>query len=321
MPDLNLATESLLTFLRKIGVDPEGRDQDKITALLFRRTPWQLNRIEQDNEVVINFDATGKTLSDRLVSASIVDVSEIRRSERSRAELIDFLSHDLRSPLISALYMLRDDESAVQSSSAGNKDKIESNINLTLQMIEDLLNIARADNLSSDAFSPTLFDSVVDNAVDRLYPQARNVGISLQVETLVDDLWLDGDASLLERALVNVIGNAIKYSPNESTVDISTTREEDELIFRVQDQGIGIEPEMMKNLFQRFKRDVKVAGKIDGIGLGLALVARVVTQHGGTVQALSPGAGTVIEIRLPLSIDLLDDENEALSNSALSKSA
>ena len=67
---------------------------------------------------------------------------------------------------------------------------------------------------------------------------------------------------------------------------------------------MGIEPEMMDNLFKRFKRDTKAVGKIKGIGLGLALVSRVVTQHGGKVWASDPGKGTLISMDLPIASEL-----------------
>jgi len=304
LPHLDLSVESLQSFLRRVGLDTDNLESEKITDLVLHRKPLQHNMVEGDSEIVLSFNATGDTLVDRLVSASIVDVSEIRRSERSRAEMVDFLSHDLRSPLVSALYMLQDDDEFPSGTAVDRNHRIEGHINLSLQMIDDLLNIARADNLSADAFEPSLFDAIVDNAIDQLFPQARNVNIRLDVQTRDDDLWVDGDAALLKRALVNVVGNAIKYSPAGSTISVVTERREQQLVCSVIDQGTGIAPDMMDSLFLRFKRGARIAGKIDGIGLGLALVARVVSLHGGTVRAISPGGGTTIEITLPLSTRL-----------------
>ena len=75
-------------------------------------------------------------------------------------------------------------------------------------------------------------------------------------------------------------------------------------MLEVSDKGVGIDPAMMGDLFTRFKRDAKVAKKFQGIGLGLALVARVVSQHGGEVSAESPGVGTTIKMELPLNLSV-----------------
>ena len=81
---------------------------------------------------------------------------------------------------------------------------------------------------------------------------------------------------------------------------ISTERTDDQVLLEVSDEGVGIDPAMMGELFTRFKRDARIAKKFQGIGLGLALVARVVQQHSGEVNAVSPGTGTTIRMSLPL---------------------
>ena len=248
---------------------------------------------------MINFSAHGASLAERLVSASIVDVTEIRRSERSRAELIDFLSHDLRSPLISSLYMLTDDLHVSDAENDEKIERIENNINLSLTMMDDLLTIARADNLTSEQFSMVLFDSVIDNAVAQMMPQARIRNIAIDVEEHDEEIWVNADASLLERAVVNIVSNAVKYSPDDTRVTVSIRLNGEFILLEVQDQGIGIAPDMMDNLFKRFKRDAKVSKQFKGIGLGLALVSRVVSQHGGRVWASSPGKGTLISAEIP----------------------
>jgi len=300
MPEILDVNLTLHQFLRRIGRDPDQRDLALVNDLVLRRVPWQINLVEDDTEIVINFSAVGDTLADRLISASIIDVSDIRRSERSRAEMVDFLSHDLRAPLISSLYLLKGDDVEGESKDSGKIDRIEHNINHSLKMIDDLLTIARADNIKTDNFVQVLFESIVDNAIDQLSPQARNKGIDFEVTSENDELWIECDASLVERALVNIISNSIKYSDANTTVKIETLDSTDSVIFRVADQGVGIAPEMMESLFQRFRRDKKISQKYEGIGLGLALVARVVSQHGGEVRAKSPGKGTIIEVELPL---------------------
>jgi len=289
----------LVDFLNKVSRKESNaaEDRQRIRELILDSASWQISYISGERESVINFNTVGESLTDRLICATVVDVSEIRSAERARAEMVDYLSHDLRSPLISALYLLEGEEDEVSSDI---NVRIQSNINRSLRMMDDLLHVARADSLSSDDFEEVLFNSVVDNALDQLLPQARSRKINLEIETTDQDLWMRGDAASLERAVANVIGNAIKYSNEGGRVVISTEQQGKHVLLDVTDEGVGIDPAMMGDLFTRFKRDATVAKKFQGIGLGLALVARVVKQHGGEVNAVSPGTGTSIRMLLPL---------------------
>jgi len=289
----------LVDFISKVtGKETEDdEDRQRIQGLILDSTSWQITYQGGERESVINFNTVGDSLTDRLVCATVIDVSEIRSAERARSEMVDYLSHDLRSPLISALYLLESDDSGVGEEI---NERTQANIHRSLTMMDDLLHVSRADSLSSDSFEEVFFNSVVDNALDQLLPQARSREIQFQIETTDEELWMSGDAASLERAVANVLGNAIKYSNEGGNVTISTEREDDHVLLQVSDDGVGIDPAMMGDLFTRFKRDAKVAKKFQGIGLGLALVARVVTQHGGSVNAVSPGKGTTIRMRLPL---------------------
>jgi len=290
---------SLVDFVNKVTGKEAGDegDRQRIGELILDSAAWQITYVDDERESVINFNTVGDSLSDRLVCATVIDVSQIRSAERARAEMVDYLSHDLRSPLISALYLLESDVDEVKS----EVDKrIEANINRSLLMMDDLLHVSRADSLSSDTFEELLFNAVVDNALDQLLPQARSRSINFEIETTDDDLWMHGDAASLERAVANIIGNAIKYSNEGGCVTISTERTDDQVLLEVSDEGVGIDPAMMGDLFTRFKRDARIAKKFQGIGLGLALVARVVQQHSGEVNAVSPGTGTTIRMSLPL---------------------
>ncbi len=290
----------LVDFINKIsGKEADNEDErQRIRELILDSVAWQITYVDGERETVVNFNTVGESLTDRLVCATVIDVSEIRSAERARSEMVDYLSHDLRSPLISALYLLESEEDEDVDSEVNKR--IQANINRSLRMMDDLLHVSRADSLSADNFEELLFNAVVDNALDQLLPQARSRKISFEIDTTDDDLWMSGDAASLERAVANVIGNAIKYSNEGGRVFIRTVQQGDSVLLEVGDEGVGIDPAMMGDLFTRFKRDAKVAKKFQGIGLGLALVARVVTQHGGEVNAVSPGTGTTIRMKLPL---------------------
>jgi len=296
------AAPVLMDFIQALDRDTnEATDQQMLNEIILESKPWQVIKVDGEREYIVNFSAVGEQLSERLICASVVDVSDIRGAERARAEMVDYLSHDLRSPLISAMYGLEEADESEQT------ERVKSNINRSLQMMDDLLHVARADSLRADKFSEVLFNSVIDNALDQLLPQARKRKITIDMDSEDDDFWLLGDASSLERAVVNIVGNAIKYSDDGGHIDIEIYRQDSSVVLNVIDDGVGIDPAMLSDLFTRFRRDAKVADKFQGIGLGLALVARVVSQHGGDVHAESPGKGTKVVMRLPLRVELLTD--------------
>ena len=294
------------TFLYALGRDPDREDADRVRTLLIDRVPWQIEHDAIGAELVMDFSVIGSRFADRLLVASIVDVSQIRESERARAEMVEYLSHDLRSPLISTIYMLSTQKEQLEGVDSSSLDRVEHNINRSLMMIDDLLNLSRADNLRQEELEPVLFDNVVNNAMDQMLPQAQKKNISLLVHQDEDDeIWVNGNAILLERALVNVIGNSIKYSPEQTVVKVQVDNDNERMSCTVDDQGIGMSEEQIGSLFQRFKRSGDVERDYQGSGLGLALVSRVITQHHGYVSAERLPFGTRITLELP-TIELDD---------------
>ena len=306
-PDLLNREMTLRDFVLAIQGEQPGPDTCSVAhGLLFDNCPWQFDFNEAGSEKVISFSATGEQLADRLIMASIVDVSAMREAQRTRAEMVEYLSHDLRSPLISSTYLLSSHKDKYPTAEEGELDRVSGYISRSLGMIDDLLNLSRADNLSQSELQPVLFDNIVSNSLDQLLPQAAAKGIGIEVDEDEDtEYWVMAHAILLERALTNVVGNAIKYSHGPSTIRLLLAREGNNLLCMVSDEGIGIDPEKLTVMFERFSRDESVERSHQGTGLGLALVGRVVRQHAGQVYAESEGKGkgTCITIELPL----LDD--------------
>jgi signal transduction histidine kinase len=128
----------------------------------------------------------------------------------------------------------------------------------------------------------------------------------LVVRSTEEELLGRWDPLRLGRVLENLIGNAVKYSPDGSEITISLTRERgagrDEAVLAVQDRGIGISEHDLPHIFDRFYRGENAQGGISGSGLGLAGTRQIVEQHGGTIEVDSrEGAGSTFTVRLPLS--------------------
>ncbi len=300
---ITLADTTVFDFFVKLGKDPAQIDKEVFDAIMQQGHNWQLNFVHAEKELVIDFNVLGEDLSERLIVASAVDLSEIRRAERLRSELIEYLSHDLRSPLISSLYLVAQErENAESDKDVAPLVQVESNINKTLKMIDDLLGLTRAENLVVDQLQPVFFENLIESTKDQLLPQARQKNITLTTKEVDEDIWVTADSSLLERAFVNVVGNAIKYSPDGTEVIVSTwIKDRKWVITDVIDQGIGIPDSRINKLFERFHRDPDVQKNYKGTGLGLALVATVVKQHGGIVSASSvESEGTTITLALPI---------------------
>jgi len=172
--------------------------------------------------------------------------------------------------------------------------------------------------LSFEHLQPVFFENLIESTIDQLLPQARQKNITLTNKGIEDDVWVTADSSLLERAFVNVVGNAIKYSPEGTEVFISThVKDNSWIITDIIDQGIGIPESRINKLFERFHRDPDVQKQFQGTGLGLALVATVIKQHGGTVVASSiENNGTTITISLPI-VEMEKGEDPQLPEPAL----
>jgi len=299
---LDLSGLTVFDFFISLGKDPQRIDREVFDRIMQQGHNWQMNHLQGEAELVIDFNVLGGKLSERLIVASAVDLSEIRRAERLRSELIEYLSHDLKSPLISSLYLVSQErEVAGPDEEVGGLVQVETNINRTLKMIDDLLGLTRAENISVEQLQPVFFENLIESTVDQLLPQAKQKNIKLEIDDDDHDVWVNADSSLIERAFVNIVGNAIKYSPDDTVVRISSSVEGKLIVTEVVDQGIGIPADRIHKLFERFHRDPDAQQKFKGTGLGLALVATVIKQHGGMVEATSTeGEGTTFRIELPI---------------------
>ncbi len=233
--------------------------------------------------------------------ARLSDVTEFKTAQRQRDDMLRFLTHDIRSPQASILAL----------TSTASPDQMEPALGVridhyarrTLELADGVVHLARAELL---VFEPAPLDLVdlLKNAIDEVWPQIAQRKMDVAIKGDERELPIKGEASLLTRTFINLLDNAIKYSPEGSRLECNLDREDADVgpmaSCSIRDKGKGIEPEIAATLFERFRRHAAADGQ-GGAGLGLSFVYKVVARHGGTIAIESTvGAGSTFTLRLPL---------------------
>lgn len=238
----------------------------------------------------------------------LADVTVMHEARRSREDTMHFLSHDLRAPLASILTLI-EGRDAPPEQQVAQIPRIARYARSALDLADGLFRLVRAEGSDPRDFVELDLAGLVDSAADEVWPQAHARGIRVAVDTHAADSEepiVRGDFSLLRRAVINLLTNAIKYGAPDSTVAVCLQADGSDWVIRVRDQGAGIPRAALPRLFKRFSR---VGGdgptQPSGVGLGLLIVKTVAERHGGTVTVDStPGQGSTFELRLPLRIPL-----------------
>lgn len=232
------------------------------------------------------------------------DVSELRRLEQTRRQFVANISHELRTPLSTIKLMvetLQQDPTDVELV-RDFLDRINGEIDSLTQLVRELLELSRLESGQAPLRLEWLAaDQLVGQVIDRLRPQAERGGVTLGIDAGIAALPpLLADAERLQGVLVNLIHNAIKFTPAGGSVTVGGEASADAVTLWVRDTGIGIPPAELPRVFERFYK-VDKARSTGGTGLGLAIVKHTVQAHGGQVWAEStPGHGSTFSIRLPV---------------------
>ncbi|MCL1914926.1 MAG: cell wall metabolism sensor histidine kinase WalK [Eubacteriaceae bacterium] len=226
---------------------------------------------------------------------------------RRQREFVADASHELRTPITVvrtnldvALSSLED---TVKSQSKWLQNAYQETEHME-KLISDLLMLARHD-LGDDILSYTTFNLVesVMEAIDRIKDYASNKGIIIELECSLQELVIHADKSKLQQLTLILLDNSIKYSPSGTMVIVSIAKGKfNNAVVSVSDEGIGIAPEDLKNIFERFYRSDKARSRREGgVGLGLAIAKWIVDAHKGSIIAESgKGEGTRMVVALPL---------------------
>ena len=231
---------------------------------------------------------------------------EAERANQAKDLFLAILSHELRTPLTSMLMsaqllrQLSNNDAKIERVSAS----IERATHAQSRLIDDLLDVSRivSGKLLLD-LEPVDLEEVVRSAVDVAQPPAR--AKSLDLELVVDGEIgsIYGDSVRLQQVVSNLLTNAIKFTPHGGRIAVSLERDGDQAELTITDTGMGIPPDVLPQLFNRFvQADSSVTRTHGGLGLGLSIVRHLVEAHGGTVWAESPGEGRGATFRVTLPL-------------------
>jgi signal transduction histidine kinase/ActR/RegA family two-component response regulator len=233
---------------------------------------------------------------------------QLAESDRRKTEFLATLAHELRNPLApisNGLHLLRlaNDDAARQKT----RDMMDRQLRHLVHLVDDLLDIARISSNKVELRRERLeLASVMAGAMETSSPLISANGHALDVHLPDQSLLVYGDATRLAQIVSNLLNNAAKYTPHGGRIELSANVEDGQAVISVKDTGVGIPGESLSKVFEMFTQIGRGAQRSQGgLGIGLALVKRLVELHGGSVEATSEGVGrgSTFVVRLPLAQD------------------
>lgn len=289
-----------------------------LLPILLAYPVWSWRKLEQARQYLehelmylkqnlIDLPATKNTNNFDSFNAHIEQVRnaslQLRFLQNDRKELLAFISHDLRAPIANALMIL--DEKHLE------EPRLHASLTQAHTLAEDFLQASRAEMIDSTKFKEIDFASLTHQAIDDAFEAAKKKNITLLRDILDGQLWVNGNFGLLQRAVLNLILNAVKFSPNDAVVKVKLAFTNQQAVMSVMNGGQGISINEQLFLFKRFSRvstgESNNNKSAEGTGLGLYFVQTVAEKHHGYAEVESDiGKETCFSLRLPV---LNDDPN------------
>ena len=278
--------------------------------IVARAALHPVERLTAATEHITNTQDLGATIEEggkdelgRLARSFNSMLSALSASRREQAQLINDASHELRTPLTSLrtnIEVLMKNERLPEADRRALLEDVTGQLEEMTTLVGDLVELAHEEERDSQPEDVDLGD-VVDRALERARRRAPSVTFDADLSPIV----VRGQPDLLERAVLNVLDNAAKWSPPDGHVEINLSQQSNNgdrtAVLAVRDHGPGIAPDDLPKVFDRFYRS-SAARALPGSGLGLAIVRQVVHEHAGTVTVAAPAdGGTVIRIALPIA--------------------
>lgn len=238
------------------------------------------------------------------------DITEREKLDKSRKDFVANVSHELRTPLTTVksyaetLQDCLEDDAIDKEMFQSFLKTINSEADRMTRLVKDLLLLSSLDHSMKDMPMDMVdISSLTSSIVERLTFSAREKKQSLVYEPTNKLPMIYGNSDRLEQVITNIITNAMKYTPDEGNILVSSMYMYDSVIIKVKDDGIGIPQKDLNHIFERFYRVDKARSReMGGTGLGLAIAKEIIEAHDGEISIKSsPGAGTEVMIRIPVS--------------------
>lgn len=232
---------------------------------------------------------------------------QLLEADRRKDVFLATLAHELRNPLAP----IRNAAQLLRLKASGDadlqraRDMIERQVDHLARLVDDLLDVSRITHGKLEMQNePLLLSSIVEYAVEVSRPLIEARRHKLYVDQAPHDIRLRGDSARLAQSLANVLTNAAKYTEPGGFIQVRTRQEEGQAVVSIKDNGIGIPPALLPNIFELFAQGDRALDRSQGgLGIGLSLVRRLVELHGGTIEAQSDGSGRGSEFTMCLPVD------------------
>jgi PAS domain S-box-containing protein len=283
-----------------LAVPVKGRGGDVIGGLFFGHP--EVGRFDAQHERLAVGVASWASVA--LENARLY--TSVQEASRLKDEFLASLSHELRTPLNAILGYARMLRSGMVAPEKQQKaiDTIERNATSLTQIVEDVLDVSRivAGKIRLNVQAVD-FPEIVGNAIDAVTPAAEAKGV--RIETVLDPgaTPISGDPERLQQVLWNLLTNAVKFTNRGGKAQVRLERIESHVEVAITDTGIGIAPEFLPHVFERFRQaDGGISRERGGLGLGLSIARQLVEMHGGTIEAFSSGLGhgATFRVKIPL---------------------
>jgi PAS domain S-box-containing protein len=238
--------------------------------------------------------------------AIIQDITEREKAEQFKQELLQMVSHDLRSPLTSVQGVMTLLAKGMYGQLTETGDKrvrvAEQSLVRLIHLVDDILDLERMEagklqfNLDRVPLS-----SVIDRSIESVYDFAQ--ASHIKIEATPTEVEVDADEDRLTQVIVNLLSNAIKFSPKNSVIKVDTEEGRDFTEVRVHDHGPGVPSEQQESIFMRFHQVDSISSSVKGTGLGLAISKAIIEGHEGAIGVRSePGKGSSFWFRIPRAV-------------------
>ena len=242
--------------------------------------------------------------SDEWLLVLIQSRQSLEAQQQQQERWVSDVAHELKTPLTALMFVADRLVQAVPSKDLVLVERLQRELQRLKVMVEDLLELSRLENClpqDGSGYVPISLEDLVNNVWSSIRPLADNRSVRLSLESS-DEGRLLGDQRRLYRAVLNLLDNALRHSPDDDTVDVRILSSGAWWILRIRDHGSGLSESDLKRMFQRFYRGdpSRVRSARSGSGLGLSIVQQIAVNHGGRIEARNhPDGGACLELLLP----------------------